>query len=120
MHACKKDSYDENNIIQIQTYILGWGVKACQYDVGHSLCIITATINKTKCSRIRSARRWNLQYCMMLYQKKTHHVNFHHVHVHHFHVFNVHVHHGGHALETEEEVVWLMGTEIGCVNFSCG
>ena len=57
---------------------------------------------------------------MMLYQKKTHHVNFHHVHVHHFHVFNVHVHHGGHALETEEEVVWLMGTEIGCVNFSCG
>ena len=36
------------------------------------------------------------------------------------HVFNVHVHHGGHALETEEEVVWLMGTEIGCVNFSCG
>ena len=22
MHACKKDSYDENNIIQIQTYIL--------------------------------------------------------------------------------------------------
>ena len=88
MHACKKDSYDENNIIQIQTYILqiliiffslsGWfvsqrtyereennrssnkhllfwrGVKACQYDVGHSLCIITATINKTKCSRIRS------------------------------------------------------------------
>ena len=44
MHACKKDSYDENNIIQIQTYILGWGVKACQYDVGHSLCIITATV----------------------------------------------------------------------------